>query len=520
MKSNVLYPWRAANRFKILLISQRYLHSYIVLLSFSYGWLQQEKILEEVDVDEIIVTFPLVMAVFVAIIAQFLVGYNTAVMNAPASVVFPGHTTTQWSLAVSAFAIGGPLGAIAGGVMANKRGRRGTMMITSWIFMLGGLIMTMAPSVLWLIPARLIIGFASGLASVVVPVYLGEIAPPTLRGTLGTCTQFALVIGILVSTVAAFPLATPTLWRWLFAATPILCALQLLISPFLLDSPRWLLTQDMNSLEARVVIKKLRGFRSDEEVEKEVDYFMYASMKHKTRRTSAHSSGAMIDLLRNRNIHVLVVAAVVLQMAQQFCGINAVFYYSTIFFDGVIDDPLQGTALVSFVNVIATYVALYLMDSTARRTLLLWSSGGMLVSTLFIIAALLGVVYNSIALVAVMAFVSFFEIGLGPIPWLIVAEMFDAKYVATAMSVACIVNWACNFLVGLCFPFMIEYMGPYSFGPFAIVLILVFAYTYFFLPETHGRSVEEIQRLVGSADDEVKKAIEVIQAVDDYNFDD
>mmetsp|Transcript_20891 Transcript_20891/g.30069 ORF Transcript_20891/g.30069 Transcript_20891/m.30069 type:complete len:596 (+) Transcript_20891:72-1859(+) len=481
---------------------------------------EHAEMLEEVDVDEIIVTFPLVMAVLVAIISQFLVGYNTAVMNSPEGVVFPGHSTAEWSFAVSAFAIGGPLGAIAGGLLANKRGRRGAMLVNSWIFLFGGLILTLAPSILWIIPARLIIGFASGLSSVVVPVYLGEIAPPTLRGTLGTCTQFAMVTGILVSALMAFPLATATLWRWLFAVTPILAGSQLLVSPFLLESPRWLLNHDENSSVARVVIKALRGFRSDEEIENEVQNFMYASSKHKTSRSSAHSSGAMWDLLHAKDVRILVVSVIVLQMAQQLCGINAVFYYSSMFFDGVLSNPLQGTALVSFINVVATYAALKLMDDTNRRTLLLWSAGGMLISTIFIIAALLHVVPNIVALVAVMAFVSFFEIGLGPIPWLIVAEMFDAKYVATAMSMACIVNWACNFLVGLLFPFMQQSLGAYSFGPFGVVLVATYFFTYLQLPETHGRSVEEIQRLVGSGDEEVRRAIEVIEGIDDYDFGD
>ena len=128
-------------------------------------------------------------------------------------------------------------------------------------------------------------------------------------------------------------------------------------------------------------------------------------------------------------MRLLVISSIVLQMAQQLCGINAVFYYSTEFFTGVINDPLVGSTLVGFVNVVATYIALLLMDNTARRTLILISAGGMFVSTIFIISALLGVVPNVIALVATMSYVSFFEIGLGPIPWLIVAEMFDSKYV-------------------------------------------------------------------------------------------
>lgn len=246
---------------------------------------------------------------------------------------------------------------------------------------------------------------------------------------------------------------------------------------------------------------------------------MYASSKHKTGRDSAHSSGAMWDLLCAKDIRILVISVIILQMAQQLCGINAVFYYSSSFFEGVIENPMLGTTLVSGVNVIATYIALKLMDTTNRRTLILWSAGGMLISTIFIIAALLNIVPNYIALIAVMSYVTFFEIGLGPIPWLIVAEMFDAKYVTTAMSIACIVNWGCNFLVGLFFPFIQELFGPWSFGPFSFVLVCTFLFTYLLLPETHGKSVAEIQRLIGSGDEEVRRAIEVIEGVDDFDFD-
>jgi SP family facilitated glucose transporter-like MFS transporter 3 len=392
------------------------------------------------------------------------------------------------------------------------------MLINSWIFLFGGLVMTFATNVWWLIPARLIIGFASGLATVVVPVYLGEIAPPTLRGTLGTLTQFSMVIGILMTSFLAFPLANASYWRWMFAMTPLLSIVQLSISSFLLESPRWLLNKDEASLEARLVIKRMRGFRSDNDVETEVGHFLFASSKHRTGRDSAHSMGAMWDLLRLKDMRVLVISAIVLQMGQQLCGINAIFYYSTSFFEGVINDPVMGTTLVNLVNVIATYVALRLMDSTERRTLILWSVGGMLVSTAFIIAAMLRFVPKYVSLFGVMSFVSFFEIGMGPIPWLIVAEMFDSKYVATAMSLACIVNWGCNFLVGLSFPFIRDYMGAWCFGPFGIVLVLTFAFTWFYLPETHGRSVEEIQRMVGSGDADYKKAVHIIQAVESYDL--
>lgn len=460
------------------------------------------------------------MAVIVAILAQFLVGFNTGVMNAPADVVFPGHSTTQWSLAVSAFAVGGPFGALLGGILANKRGRRGAMLINVWIFLLGGTLLSLAPTVYWLIPARFIIGFASGIGSVVVPVYLGEIAPPTLRGTLGTCTQFALVIGILMSDVFAFPFATLTRWRYLFAVTPFVCVLQLLVSPFLLESPRWLLNLNKNSAEARIAIKQLRGFRTEAEVEQETDHFLFAASQHRTPHQSAHSSGAMWDLLTHKELRVLVVSSIVLQVGQQLCGINAVFYYSSLFFKGIIDDPLMGTTMVAFVNVLATYVALKLMDSSKRRSLLIVSSVGMLISTFVLMLALQRVISNSyVALGAVMIFVSFFEIGLGPIPWLIVAEMFNARYVATAMSMACVVNWGCNFLVGFGFPFLQQYLGiGWCFAPFAGVLALMAIFTFTYLPETHGRTVDEIQKMVSPDEMDVETAIQIVAAIHPFNM--
>ncbi|KAI2504224.1 major facilitator superfamily-like protein [Fragilaria crotonensis] len=447
-------------------------------------------ILDELEFDAVLVTTPLVFAILVAVTSQFLVGYNTGVMNAPSGVVFPGHSTGTWSLAVAAFAVGGPFGATVGGRLADSRGRRGALLMDTWMFLLGGLIQTFAVDMFSIIVARFIIGFASGFSSVLVPIYLGELAPPTLRGMLGTLTQFALVIGILVSDLLAFSFATESLWRALFALTPLACVVQLILAPFLLESPRWLLGRDPNSLKARFIIKQLRGLRYDHEVETEVALFVMGGAAQRTEKTS--QSDILQEMISHNKIRLLLISALVLQMAQQFSGINAVFYYSTSFFEGVIDNPLVGTTIVGAVNVVATYAALLLMDRCGRKTLILWSAGGMFLSCIFIVLALVGVLNNMVALLAVNVYVIFFELGLGPVPWLIVAEMFDAKYVATAMSTCSQVNWACNFVVGLVFPYMNKYLGPYSFVPFATVLAFVFGYAVVILPETQGTTPEEL----------------------------
>mmetsp|Transcript_26823 Transcript_26823/g.38862 ORF Transcript_26823/g.38862 Transcript_26823/m.38862 type:complete len:686 (-) Transcript_26823:257-2314(-) len=453
-------------------------------------------LLDELEFDAVMVTSPLIIAVAMASMLQFLLGYNIGVMNAPASVVFPGHSTGSWAIAVAAFAVGGPFGAMMAGKLADSRGRRGALLIDTWIFLLGGLLQTLAIDMYSIIIARFIIGFGSGFASVLVPIYLGELAPPNLRGMFGTLTQFAMVIGILVSDFFAFPFATEEKWRYLFSITPITAALLLLFSPFLLESPRWLLGRDRSSRKARYIIKILRGLRYDHEVETEVSHFVSASQNQhcdgSCENDTVNSGVAFTEMLMTPKVRTLLISCLILQMGQQLCGINAVFYYSTSFFEGIIDNPLLGTTIVGAVNVVATYVALLLMDSCGRRTLILWSSGGMFMCCVVIVLSLLGYFQNIVALLAVNVYVSFFEIGLGPIPWLIVAEMFDAKYVTTAMAACSQLNWVCNFVVGFVFPYLNEYLGPYSFVPFAMVLALTFIFAALKLPETQGTTPEEL----------------------------
>ncbi|KAG5190730.1 solute carrier family facilitated glucose transporter member 3 [Tribonema minus] len=460
---------------------------------------EQDALLANVDVDEVVLTTPLMAAIMVAVMLMFLVGYNTGVMNAVEPVVFPGHSVTEWSLAVAVFAVGGPFGAVLAGKVSNLQGRSAAIKGNMWLFLAGGAALTIAPSIYWIIAGRVLVGFASGYASVIVPIYLGELAPPTLRGTLGTLTQFSMVIGILASNLLSFPLADESGWRMLLGVTAVLSLCQLMASPFIVESPRWLLSKDEYSIQASMLLKQLRGFRSDTEVQKEVDHIVQASRVQRLEgQSSAHGSGAVWDLITDPRVRLLVISFTVLHMAQQLSGINAVFYYSTSFFDGIVADPLVGTAAAGTVNVLATYAALKLMDRCGRVTLLLWSSGGMFLSCIAITASLLGIAPNYVALLGVMAFVSFFEIGLGPIPWLIVAEMFDAKYVATAMSIASQVNWAFNFVVGLGFPMLSRALGPWVFVPFAAVLAAVFLFSLLMLPETAGRTHQEIQRIINA----------------------
>lgn len=446
-------------------------------------------ILDEME-DAKVVTAPLIFAVIVVSASTFLAGYNSGVMNPPEAVVFPGHSITSWAFAVSAFAAGGPFGSAIGGKLADKRGRRGAMLINIWIFLLGGLLQSVAQDMLTITVSRLIIGFGSGCCTVLVPIYLGEMAPPSLRGTFGTLTQFAQVIGILFSSVIAFPFATVNGWRVMFAFTVVIAVSQLLMSPLLLESPRWLLNRDPNSLRARYIIKRLRGLRSEQEVELEVGNFIIGeSAQHQDEGSEKNTLQELWSHPRRRK---LLISCLVLQVAQQLSGVNAIIMYSTAFFKGVINNPLVGTNIINVVNLASTYVALMIMDSVGRKSLILLSSGGMFLSCIAVVLALLGLLNNIVALFAVCFYMFFFAIGMGPIPWLIVAEMFDGKYVSVAMSTCSQLNWICNFLVTLVFPYMNAYLGPYTFFPFAVILAFTFLFALFILPETQGTTPQEL----------------------------
>jgi SP family facilitated glucose transporter-like MFS transporter 3 len=181
-------------------------------------------------------------------------------------------------------------------------------------------------------------------------------------------------------------------------------------------------------------------------------------------------------------------------VAQQLSGINAVFYYSTSFFAGVIPNPQTGTIIAFSVNVLATLVALTLMDRLGRKALLSWSAGGMCGCCVLLTFSLLGTLPGYVTVVAVMLYISFFEIGLGCIPFFLASEMVAPEHLGTVQSISMSSNWFSNFCVGILFPYMNRSLGAYSFVPFAIVLFGTVLYSIFVLPETRGKTWQEVRR--------------------------
>ena len=434
------------------------------------------------------VTPSLLIATAVTASLQFLVGFNIVVLNNPEKYVFPGHRTIHWSMAVAGLAIGAPFGASLGGSCVAHRGRHKTLVMNILVFMMGGFIQTFAPSLACLTVARFIIGIASGVATVLVPIYLGELAPPNLRGTIGTVNQFAHVSGILMADVLSFRFATENGWRTLFSVNILLTSIQLLLSYFVVESPRWLI--ENNDPRAKQALQQLRGYQEEEALERELGTYSQATKAHGQETESI--VGQLARMLSRSQDRYLFFCSLLLHVAKQLSGANAVFYYSTSIFQDVINDPMVITTLIGSVNVFFTYVALLLMDSCRRKSLLLWSVGGMLCACLTIILAQVGIIGSSISLVAVNVYIAFFEIGIGPIPWVIIAEMFEAKHVTVVMILCSQVGWVVNFMVSLVFPSLNRLLGDYIFVPFAFTLGTSVLFIWFALPETQGRTPAQV----------------------------
>ncbi|XP_027626899.1 solute carrier family 2, facilitated glucose transporter member 3 [Tupaia chinensis] len=458
------------------------------------------------------VTGRLIFAITIATIGSFQFGYNTGVINAPEAIIrdFLNYTleerledlpsdvllTSLWSLSVAIFSIGGMIGSFSVGLFVNRFGRRNSMLIVNLLAIAGGCLMgfcKIAESVEMLILGRLVIGLFCGLCTGFVPMYIGEISPTALRGAFGTLNQLGIVIGILVAQIFGleFILGSDDLWPLLLGFTIIPAILQSIALPFCPESPRFLLINRKEEENAKKTLQQLWGTL---DVTQDI-----LEMKEESARMSQEKPVTILELFRAPNYQQPLLISIVLQLSQQFSGINAVFYYSTgIFSDAGVEEPIYATIGAGVVNTIFTVVSVFLVERAGRRTLHLIGLGGMaFCSVLMTMSLLLKDDYDwmkFVCILAILVFVAFFEIGPGPIPWFIVAELFSQGPRPAAVAVAGCSNWTSNFLVGMLFPSAAYYLGPYVFIIFTVFLISFLIFTFFKVPETRGRTFEDITR--------------------------
>jgi len=388
---------------------------------------------------------------------------------------------------VSGAMAGAAAGAAVGGQLADRLGRRRLIFIAAGVFFLGSFTMAVAPNVPVLVAGRLIDGVAIGFASIVGPLYISEIAPPRIRGALTSLNQLMVTTGILLSYFVNFAFADAGAWRWMLGAgmvPAVVLAVGILKMP---ESPRWLFEHGRKD-EARAVLDQTR----QSGVETELDEIAETVEKQ--------SDTGLSDLFASWLRPALVVG-LGLAVFQQITGINAVIYYApTILestgFGGV--TSILATVGIGTINVVMTVVAIALVDRVGRRRLLIVGVGGMVVTlailgTVFYLPGF-GDVLGIVATASLMLFVSFFAIGLGPVFWLLISEIYPLSVRGSAMGAVTVANWGANLLVSLMFPVLTANVGTHwTFWLFGLCSLVGLAFVYRLVPETKGRTLEAIE---------------------------
>lgn len=402
---------------------------------------------------------------FLAVIGGFIFGLNMAGISGAVNSIRDLFDLSDGGigLVVSALTIGCLAGALFTGALADRFGRRKVFLIVALLFIVSAAGCALSTDPLLLAGFRVLAGLAVGADSVVGPMYLSEIAPAARRGRLVSCQQFAITIGILAAYGIDFmllPLADS--WRWMLAVPAFFgVAFFVLICLFLPESPRW---------------------------------------NPAGKQTAAGGGVGSAALFRGRMGYVVALGTVLAAM-QQITGINAVINYAPIIFQktGVGGSTaLLQASLVGAVNLLATVVAIGLVDRVGRRTLLVWGAAGMVASLGYLTASFAFGWAEAGILIGVLAYIAFFAASFAPVMWVVISEIYPDRIRAKAMSFSTAVSWVCTFLTVQFSPWILGQLGAaVLFGTFGLLSLAALVFVLRCIPETKGRSLDGIEQELG-----------------------
>ncbi|XP_005493860.2 solute carrier family 2, facilitated glucose transporter member 5 [Zonotrichia albicollis] len=462
-------------------------------------------------------TLPLALVALISAFgSSFQYGYNVSVINSPAPYMQDfynstylertgvpmdrGFQTLLWSLTVSMFPLGGLFGSLLVWPMVNNCGRKGTLLINNLFSIAAAILMgtsELAKSFEVIILSRVLVGIFAGLASNVVPMFLGEMSPKNLRGAVGVVPQLFITIGILAAQILGLHgiLGNARGWPVLLGLTGIPSLLQLLALPFFPESPRYLLIQRGSEEQARTALQRLRGWQDvDEEIQE---------MYQEDRSEKEEGQFSVLSLFTFRGLRWQLISIIVMMAGQQLSGVNGVFYYADRIFEsaGVHSSSIQYvTVSIGAINVVMTLLAVFIVESLGRRILLL--AGFVLCSASCAILTLALNLQSSVSwmsylsIVCVIAYIIGHAIGPSPIPAVMITEMFLQSSRPAAFMVGGSVHWLSNFAVGLLFLYMEAGLGPYSFLIFCAICVATLLYIFFIVPETKNKTFMEINRIM------------------------
>jgi sugar porter (SP) family MFS transporter len=423
-------------------------------------------------------------------ISGFLFGYNTAVINGVLLFLRRQFAPSdlEAEIAASAVLVGALLGAAGASIVGDRYGRKKSLMFSAVLFTISPLAAAAATTVALFSGARLLGGLAIGLASVLTPVYIAEISPSKHRGALVSLNQLGIVIGILAAYLAGWELSGlgENSWRWMLGVAVVPSVIffgGLFAIP---ESPRWLIGRGRHA-EAMRTLARLLGERAAAEGVRTVE------------TAGGNEEGSWSEVF-SLDMRRRLAVGMLLALFSQVTGVNAVLYYGSI----IISEhfPGQSTAMalasnviIGIVNLLSTIVAMVFLDRWGRRGILMTASGGM---TLALACLVIGLNIHgappSLMLVSILFYVAFFALGMGPGPWLIIAEIFPTKVRGRAASVATSVLWSGALLVTFTFLSLVNVLKLWgTFAVFGTLSLVCLLYVWKAVPETKGRTLEQIQ---------------------------
>jgi sugar porter (SP) family MFS transporter len=427
----------------------------------------------------------------VAAVSGLLFGFDTAVING--ALIFLrqelGLSTRETEVATSSLLVGCAIGAAFAGWLTDRLGRKRILIVSALLFAVSAVGAAVPRHLGEFVAARLAGGLGIGVASVLAPLYIAEISPRAIRGRLVSLNQMAIVTGILLAYLVNWLLsfAGPSSWRWMFASAAVPSVAFLLALLFVPESPRFLVEKGREE-EALAVLERVGGREQARSELAEI------------RDTLAQEAGTLRELFERRLRKPLGIA-VFLAVFQQITGINTVIYYGSVIFKEHVGGQSDSAAIganvvIGSVNFLMTIVALWTIDRLGRRPLMMLASGGMAVSLL-----LLGVLFRLqpppavMILVVILLYVASFGVGLGPGVWVVISELFPTRIRGRAMSIATLCLWLACILVTATFLSLVEAIGSTgAFWVYAAMSALNLLFIWRLMPETKGRSLEEIER--------------------------
>jgi sugar porter (SP) family MFS transporter len=428
---------------------------------------------------------------FIAGLGGILYGFDMGVIAAALIYVRDAFHLSTWmqEVLVIAVLIGVMIGALIGGTVADRVGRRRTLVWGAILFIAGSILAPLSPNVYVLFVARTLLGIAVGFTSVTAPVYVSELAPPQSRGMLIGLYQFALTSGIALADLVGYWFAASHGWRWMFAFGLIPALFFLFMVLTVPESPRWLFAQNRVA-EAELVLKSYTDEAGARLLMEDIRLSLMTKME---RRWSALWSPAVRGSLFIAVGFMLLVPAT---------GINAVLYYGPQIFSlaGISSDKsaIFATFLVAITNVLATVIALVLVDRAGRKPLLFAGLGGMTLALLMLAVcfhnqAALGHSLGLIATSCLMFFITCYAFSLGPIAWILVSEVFPLRLRGRGVAAATLSFGTSNFIVSLTFLSLLKAAGTsLTFIIYAAFCILTLIFVRYVIPETKGRELESI----------------------------